>query len=65
MRIAFAIFFGIICLKLIFDLDMGKVTIEEQEMHAIIATFFSGLFCREFFYKKKEDVEKLNTILEI
>ena len=50
MRIAFAIFFGTIYLKLIFDFYMGKVTKEEQEIHAIISAFFSGLFCGEFLF---------------
>ena len=40
MRIAFAVGFGIILLKLIFDIYMGRVQKEEKQMCAVIATFF-------------------------
>ena len=47
MRIAFAVGFGIILLKLIFDIYMGRVQKEEKQMYAVIPTFFCGMFFGE------------------
>ena len=64
MRIAFAIFLGIICLKLIFDLYMERVTKEGQETYAIIAAFFTGLFFGEILFgflqerKRRQQIKK-------
>ena len=64
MRIAFAIGFGIICLKLIFDLYMSRDQKEEQKIYAIMAAFFCRMFFGEILFGFLQERKRRRAIEE-